>query len=140
MSIDTSHIETAVTVEALLAEQSGETTAAQVPEPPCGALFASRGVVRMFALVAAALDDGSGYIGRDLIDALVDVGYSVSPGTAYPVLHDLHDEGLLDVREFVRSKRYHVADEAAVRGRLAEYEARLRWLADCAAEARAELE
>lgn len=36
----------------------------------------------------------------------------LSPGTVYPQLHELEDEGLLRVQELVRTKEYRVDDEA----------------------------
>lgn len=43
---------------------------------------------------------------------------NASPGTVYPRLHDLADEGLLEAVELVRTKEYHLADEGTVRTRL----------------------
>jgi DNA-binding PadR family transcriptional regulator len=42
-------------------------------------------------------------------------GADLSPGTVYPVLHDLMDDGVLSVHELVQTKEYSVDDtEAAV--------------------------
>jgi hypothetical protein len=38
----------------------------------------------------------------------------LSPGTVYPRLHDLEEEGTLRVQPLVRTKEYEVADEAAM--------------------------
>jgi DNA-binding PadR family transcriptional regulator len=37
----------------------------------------------------------------------------LSPGTVYPVLHDLEEEGLLSVHELVQTKEYSVEDSEA---------------------------
>ncbi|WP_254840325.1 helix-turn-helix transcriptional regulator [Natronomonas marina] len=47
-------------------------------------------------------------------------GTQLSPGTVYPALHELEEEGLLDVRELVQTKEYFIDDEAAVRESLQE--------------------
>lgn len=45
-------------------------------------------------------------------------GADLSPGTVYPVLHELKDEGVLSVHELVQTKEYSVADPDAARDRL----------------------
>ena len=45
-------------------------------------------------------------------------GTRLSPGTVYPALHELDEEGVLEMRELVRTKEYFVNDEAAVEERL----------------------
>ena len=45
-------------------------------------------------------------------------GTRLSPGTVYPTLHDLDEEGVLEMRELVQTKEYFVGDEAAARKRL----------------------
>jgi len=40
-------------------------------------------------------------------------GMDLSPGTVYPVLHDLEEEGLLSVHELVQTKEYSVKDSEA---------------------------
>lgn len=47
-------------------------------------------------------------------------GTQLSPGTVYPALHDLEEEGLLEVRELVQTKEYFVDDETAVQESLRE--------------------
>jgi len=42
----------------------------------------------------------------------------LSPGTVYPRLHDLEDEGALEVHELVRTKEYRVNDEEKLRERV----------------------
>jgi len=42
-------------------------------------------------------------------------GTQLSPGTVYPTLHELEEEGLLEVRELVQTKEYFIDDEEAVR-------------------------
>ena len=45
-------------------------------------------------------------------------GTRLSPGTVYPTLHDLDEEGVLEMRELVQTKEYSVGDETAARERL----------------------
>jgi len=45
-------------------------------------------------------------------------GTRLSPGTVYPTLHELDEEGVLEMRELVRTKEYFVGDEAAAQERL----------------------
>ena len=42
----------------------------------------------------------------------------LSPGTLYPQLHDLEDEGLLKAQELVRTKEYRIDDEEALAERV----------------------
>ena len=42
----------------------------------------------------------------------------LSPGTVYPILHELDEEGVLEMRELVQTKEYSVGDETAARERL----------------------
>jgi len=42
----------------------------------------------------------------------------LSPGTLYPQLHDLEDEGLLQAQELVRTKEYRIDDEDALAERV----------------------
>lgn len=58
-------------------------------------------------------------IGTELGDDLNRVfGTTLSPGTIYPRLADLTDQGLLTVTELPRRKVYEIADEEAVYDRL----------------------
>ncbi len=45
-------------------------------------------------------------------------GAQLSPGTVYPTLHDLEEEGLLEMRELVQTKEYAIDDHDAVRSAL----------------------
>lgn len=61
----------------------------------------------------------SGTHGKGLMRDLATVfDTRLSPGTVYPQLHDLEDENLLEVRELVRTKEYHVDDEDALAERV----------------------
>lgn len=42
-------------------------------------------------------------------------GAQLSPGTVYPTLHDLEDEGLLEMRELVQTKEYAIDDTTEAR-------------------------
>lgn len=45
-------------------------------------------------------------------------GQTFSPGSVYPVLHDLHDDGLLEARERVKTKDYRFRDREAAYKRI----------------------
>lgn len=69
-------------------------------------------------LVLVALSDGSTH-GKGLMGDLADVfGVRLSPGTVYPRLHDLEEEGVLEMHELVRTKEYRIADAEAARRRV----------------------
>jgi DNA-binding PadR family transcriptional regulator len=52
--------------------------------------------------------------GKGVMDDLEEFfGVDLSPGTVYPVLHDLEEEGLLSVHELVQTKEYSVEDPEA---------------------------
>jgi len=52
----------------------------------------------------------------DELDHLFDA--QVSPGTVYPRLHELDDEGILDVHELVQTKQYSISDDPTARDRI----------------------
>lgn len=57
--------------------------------------------------------------GKQLIEdlsTLFDAG--VSPGTVYPRLHDLEDDGILQVHELIRTKEYQVGDTERARAQI----------------------
>ncbi|PSP81999.1 PadR family transcriptional regulator [Halobacteriales archaeon QS_4_69_225] len=59
--------------------------------------------------------------GQQLIEDLSEeFDTRLSPGTVYPRLHDLCDEGLLEQRELVRTKEYEISDEEAARELVSE--------------------
>jgi DNA-binding PadR family transcriptional regulator len=69
------------------------------------------GFIRVHILHHAAYE---GVFGLGLIEELATHGYRLSPGTVYPLLHQMEDEGLLSVeRRLVngRSRRYYRATE-----------------------------
>jgi len=45
-------------------------------------------------------------------------GTQLSPGTVYPSLHTLEEDGVLSMHAKVRTKEYSIADERAVRARI----------------------
>lgn len=51
-----------------------------------------------------------GACGQDLIQDLYRLGCGLSPGTIYPHLHELADDGVLDMHEQRRTKQFEVAD------------------------------
>ncbi|PSQ33040.1 PadR family transcriptional regulator [Halobacteriales archaeon QS_9_70_65] len=59
--------------------------------------------------------------GQQLIEDLSEeFDTRLSPGTVYPRLHDLCDEGLLEQRELVRTKEYEISDEEAAQELVSE--------------------
>jgi DNA-binding PadR family transcriptional regulator len=59
--------------------------------------------------------------GKQLIDDLDEqFDTPLSPGTVYPRLHDLCDDGVLERRELVRTKEYEVTDSVEARATIAE--------------------
>lgn len=54
--------------------------------------------------------------GMDIIREFTHLfGVQFSPGTVYPHLHSLEEEGVLACRECVQTKEYHIDDEEAAR-------------------------
>lgn len=47
-------------------------------------------------------------------------GAQLSPGTVYPTLHELDEEGILEMRELIQTKEYAVDDAEAARESLQE--------------------
>ena len=80
------------------------------------------------ALVTESLDEvllvlvglgEEGTHGKGLMSDLETVfGADLSPGVVYPRLHELEEEGLLEVQELVRTKEYRIADGERVRERI----------------------
>jgi DNA-binding PadR family transcriptional regulator len=73
----------------------------------------------------------SSVFGLDLIRELRRHGYEISPGTLYPTLHDLEDQGYLRCRSEIvngRRRKYYTATGAG-RRLLAGQRRRLRELA-----------
>jgi DNA-binding PadR family transcriptional regulator len=59
--------------------------------------------------------------GKQLIEDLDEqFDTPLSPGTVYPRLHELCDEGVLDRRELVRTKEYTINDPEQARATIAE--------------------
>lgn len=72
----------------------------------------------LVALVALRSADRNG---SQLLDDLhEEFDAPLSPGTVYPALHDLTDEGVLEQRELIQTKEYVVDDESAARRRVAD--------------------
>jgi DNA-binding PadR family transcriptional regulator len=47
-------------------------------------------------------------------------GADLSPGTVYPTLHDLEEEGVLEMRELIQTKEYGIEDADAAREALGD--------------------
>lgn len=56
-----------------------------------------------------------GACGQDLIQDLYRLGSGLSPGTIYPHLHELAEDGLLEMHEQRRTKQFEVTDRETVR-------------------------
>jgi PadR family transcriptional regulator, regulatory protein PadR len=68
--------------------------------------------------------------GAEMIEELAHHGYDLSPGTLYPLLHALEEDGLRDVEKRVvkgRQRKYYSATVEGVRA-LAEAKAKIREL------------
>ncbi len=62
-------------------------------------------------LIALIAVRSGGSNGKQLIQNLSsEFDTSLSPGTVYPALHELNDEGVVEKRELVRTKEYSLAD------------------------------
>jgi hypothetical protein len=70
-------------------------------------------------LLLLVANRSSGTHGKGLMGDLATIfDAHLSPGTVYPQLHDLENEGLLNVQELVRTKEYRVDDEEALADRV----------------------
>lgn len=70
-------------------------------------------------LLTLVLLEADGIHGKGMIESvqrLFDV--DLSPGTVYPQLHELEDDGVLAVHEMVRTKEYVPADDAEAKDRI----------------------
>lgn len=117
-----------VTVEMLYRELSGENSIVEEPQSPdvlleavSDALFPDssvgldesvvKGNLEAVLLALVATQDRNTH-GKGLMETLsTSFGADFSPGTVYPCLHDLEEEGCLETRELVRTKEYAVQDE-----------------------------
>jgi hypothetical protein len=124
-----------VTVEMLYRELSGENSSVEEPESPehlldavSDALFPGervdldesvvKGNLEAVLLALVATQDRNTH-GKGLMETLSNsFGADFSPGTVYPCLHDLEDEGCLETRELVRTKEYAVHDGDLSRERI----------------------
>lgn len=69
-------------------------------------------------IVLVALRDG-GTHGKGLMEDLSSLfDARLSPGTVYPRLHELEDDGILEMHELVRTKEYRIDDPEAARERI----------------------
>lgn len=117
-----------VTVEMLYRELSGESSTVEDPASPSqlldsvsAALFPQskveldesvvKGNLEAVLLALVATQDRNTH-GKGLMETLsTSFGADFSPGTVYPCLHELEEEGCLETRELVRTKEYAVHDE-----------------------------
>ena len=124
-----------VTVEMLYRELSGENSSVSDPESPellleavSDALFPDssvdldesvvKGNLEAVLLALVATQERNTH-GKGLMETLsTSFGADFSPGTVYPCLHELEDEGCLETRELVRTKEYAVHDEDMSRERI----------------------
>jgi len=85
---------------------------------PDGALpYKTAEARELFALAYVA---NNGLVnGTEVREAIQEAsGHSVSPGSVYPTLHGLEDNGLIETESFSRSRRYGVGDGERARDRL----------------------
>lgn len=69
-------------------------------------------------LVLVALRDAETH-GKGLMDDLAQLfDARLSPGTVYPRLHELEDDGILEMHELVRTKEYRIDDRDETRARI----------------------
>ncbi|MFB6283139.1 MAG: hypothetical protein ABEK59_04295 [Halobacteria archaeon] len=62
-----------------------------------------------------------GITGKEIMTEAIKIfDTSLSPGTVYPHLHQLQEDGILEIRERVKSKEYTVADREKARQSVAE--------------------
>lgn len=124
-----------VTVEMLYRELSGENSSVEEPESPehlleavSDALFPEssveldesvvKGNLEAVLLALVATQDRNTH-GKGLMETLsTSFGADFSPGTVYPCLHDLEEDGSLETRELVRTKEYAVHDEDLARDQI----------------------
>ena len=110
----------------LVREQNGETPGFEVPEPPDTKLFDNKGLACALTLILAS-SDGKPH-GRQILDVLDDVGQPISPGTLYPEIHALEDDGIVKRSELVQTKKILIDDDEAFEERITEYIDELNWL------------
>lgn len=103
------------------AEMLGAVEETLGPEAPAGVTADRvRSDLDELLLALVAVREG-GTHGKGLIEGLDDLfGASLSPGTVYPHLHDLADEGVLSTHELVRCKEYRLEDDERAGDRVAE--------------------
>jgi hypothetical protein len=133
--IDREDKESSVTVEMLYRELSSGSEAGEISSPSTllddvsNALFPGeevsldesvvKGNLDAVLLALVATQDHNTH-GKGLMETLATAfGAEFSPGTVYPSLHDLEEEGCLETRELVRTKEYAVDDEELSRERVA---------------------
>ena len=69
-------------------------------------------------LVLVSLRDGETH-GKGLMEDLSQLfDARLSPGTVYPRLHDLEEDGVLEMHELVRTKEYRIDDPEETRARI----------------------
>jgi len=79
-----------------------------------------KGSLDELLLLLVALRDGGSH-GKGLMEDLSHLfDAQLSPGTVYPRLHELDEEGLFEVHELVRTKEYRLDDREAAREQIAE--------------------
>ncbi|ERH09216.1 MAG: transcriptional regulator PadR-like family [halophilic archaeon J07HX64] len=97
-------------------ETSDEAGATNSGEPPAGGVHLDRSFVSEYLdeLIIAILFRCDEANGMDIIREFTHrFGVQFSPGTVYPHLHSLEDEGILICRERVQTKEYSIDDPEA---------------------------
>lgn len=129
-----------VSVERLYNEISGDPSTDGTPEPGqqseevleavLGSLFPDEEFAFDEETVKSDLDEllitlvgmrDSETHGKGLIEDISTLfDATLSPGTVYPRLHDLEEDGVLEMQELVRTKEYRIGDREASREKVAD--------------------
>jgi DNA-binding PadR family transcriptional regulator len=101
----------AVRTEAVVREASGSLFGEGTPTIDDGLIKES---LPELLMLLVGLRDGDTH-GKGVMEDLNRFfGAQLSPGTVYPMLHDLEEEGYLEMRELVQTKEYAIDDPEAV--------------------------
>lgn len=102
----------AIRTETIIRETSGTLFEGRTPDIDDGLIKQSLPEL-LTMLVALRTSDTHGKGVMEDINRFF--GAQLSPGTVYPTLHELDEEGLLEMRELVQTKEYTIDDTEAAR-------------------------
>jgi len=105
------------------ATESGTNCSPRPARPPAdGGVAVDNGLVTesldeiLLAMIASSSTETHGTGLMEELERQFDV--QLSPGTVYPRLHELEDDGTLAVHELVQTKQYSVSDRSAAKSRI----------------------